>query len=79
MALDTHSMDPVKVLAFARVLGARPIHTLIVGCEPALVITGEDDRDMQMGLSEPAQAAVAEAVKMIDSFVERLLTATPAT
>jgi Ni,Fe-hydrogenase maturation factor len=28
---------------------------------------------MQMGLSEPVQAAVDEAVKMIDSLVEKLL------
>jgi hydrogenase maturation protease len=35
-AMNAHSMDPVKVLAFARTLGARPIHTLVVGCEPAL-------------------------------------------
>jgi hypothetical protein len=28
---------------------------------------------MQMGLSEPVQAAVPEAVKMIDSLVEKLL------
>jgi hydrogenase maturation protease len=35
-AMNAHSMDPVKVLAFARTLGARPIHTLLVGCEPAL-------------------------------------------
>src|SRR5436309_7524179 len=29
-ALDAHSMDPVKVLAFARTLGARPIRTLLI-------------------------------------------------
>jgi Ni,Fe-hydrogenase maturation factor len=28
---------------------------------------------MQMGLSEPVQAAVDEAVKMIDSLVEKLV------
>ena len=30
-------------------------------------------KEMQMGLSEPVQAAVDEAVKMIDSLVEQLL------
>lgn len=73
VALDTHSMDPVKVLAFARFLGAQPIRTLIVGCEPATIITGEDGADLHVGLSEPVQAAVDEAVKMIDSLVEELL------
>ena len=79
VSLDTHSMDPVKVLAFARFLGARPIQTLIIGCEPATIITGEDGADMQMGLSEPVRAAVDEAMKMIDSLVEQLLTSTPVT
>jgi Ni,Fe-hydrogenase maturation factor len=30
---------------------------------------------MQMGLSEPVQAAIDEAVKMIDSLVEKLVSA----
>lgn len=72
VALDSHSMDPLKVLAFARTLGARPIHTLLVGCEPAPFGGGEDYQEMQMGLSEPVQSAVDEAVKMIDSLVEQL-------
>lgn len=80
MALDAHSMDPVKVLAYARTLGTlsggqvtRPIHTLVVGCEPTPLGGDEDDPEMQMGLSEPVQAAVDEAVKMIDSLVEQLV------
>ena len=77
VALDAHSMDPVKVLAFARILGARPIHTLLVGCEPSPPGEGSSDKsgtytEMQMGLSEPVRAAVDEAVKMIDRLVEGL-------
>lgn len=71
IALDSHSMDPVKVLAYARTLGAQPIRTLLVGCEPAF-LGGDDPADMQMGLSEPVQAAVDEAIKMIDSLVADL-------
>ncbi len=73
IALDAHSMDPVKVLAFARALGARPIRTLLVGCEPATPpgVAGYDD--MQMGLSAPVQTAVDEAVKMIDALVGQLV------
>jgi hydrogenase maturation protease len=70
VALDNHSMDPVKVLAYARTLGAKPIHTLLVGCEPSPMSDSEYS-GMQMGLSEPVQAAVAEAVRMIDSLVEQ--------
>ncbi len=72
-AMDAHSMDPVRVLAFARALGARPIHTLLVGCEPAVFSESEDYAEMQMGLSELVQAAIDEAVMMIDSLVEELL------
>ncbi len=72
-ALDTHSMDPVKVLAYARTLGARAIRTLLVGCEPTPVSGNGGYEEMQMGLSAPVQAAIDEAVKMIDSLIERLL------
>jgi hydrogenase maturation protease len=75
VALDAHSMDPVKVLAFAMTLGASPCQTLLVGCEPVPFDYGEDYTEMQMGLSAPVQAAVAEAVNMIDSLVEKLLIA----
>ncbi len=71
IALDAHSMDPVKVLAFARTLGAQPIPTLLVGCEPAAFGGSEDYAEMQMGLSASVQAAIDEAVKMIDSLVAR--------
>ena len=70
VALDAHSMDPVKVLAFARTLGARPIHTLLVGCEPAVLGAGDEYEEMLMGLSEPVQAAVPEAVKMIETLIQ---------
>lgn len=73
IALDNHSMDPVKVLAFARALGAKPIHALLVGCEPSAPDEGGGYSEMQMGLSEPVRLAVEEAVKMIDSLIVRLL------
>jgi hydrogenase maturation protease len=69
-ALDAHSLDPVKVLAFARALGAMPFRTLLVGCEPASV------DEMQMGLSEPVQAAVGEAIKMLDTLIADLCMST---
>jgi hydrogenase maturation protease len=79
IALDTHSMDPVKVLAYASMLGAQPIHTLLVGCEPEPATLGTEDpsMDMQMGLSEPVQAAIDEAVKMIDALVEKQVSLSP--
>jgi len=82
IALDNHSMDPVKVLAYARMLGTlserqatQPIHILLVGCEPASLGGDDPYTEMQMGLSAPVQAAIDEAVKMIDSLVADLLPA----
>ena len=72
-AMEAHSMDPVKVLAFARSLGVRPIHTVLVGCEPVPLNETEENAAMQMGLSEPVRASVDEAVKMIDSLVDEFL------
>jgi hydrogenase maturation protease len=73
VALDAHSMDPVKVLTFARNMGAQPVATWLVGCEPATPDLTNDYDEMQMGLSEPVQNAVGEAVKMVDMLVLELL------
>jgi hydrogenase maturation protease len=70
VALDTHGMDPVSVIRLARLLGAEIPRTLVVGCEPKVVFTGEDYDDMLMELSEPVQEAVDEAVKLVESIVE---------
>ncbi len=71
--LDTHGMDPVKVMKFARALGAKPSRTLVVGCEPQVLVSGEDYDDMLMELSEPVGAAVEEAAKLVQSLVEKIL------
>jgi hydrogenase maturation protease len=72
VALDTHGMDPVKVIKLSRWLGAKPTHTLVVGCEPQIVVGGEDYDDMLMELSEPVRAGVEEAVKLVESLVEEI-------
>jgi hydrogenase maturation protease len=72
VALDTHGMDPVKVLRFARVLGAEPVRTLVVGCEPGVVLTGESYEDVLVELSEPVQKAVGEAVNLVESLVGKI-------
>jgi hydrogenase maturation protease len=72
VALDTHGMDPVKVIKLSRALGARPTRTLVVGCEPQVVVSGEAYDDMLMELSEPVRTAVEEAVKLVESLVEEI-------
>ena len=72
VALATHGMDPVKVIKLSRALGSRPTRTLVVGCEPQVVLSGEAYDDMLMELSEPVRAAVEEAVKLVESLVEEI-------
>src|SRR5215216_3712214 len=71
VSLDTHGMDPVKVIRLARALGARPARILVVGCEPQVVINGEDYEEMLMELSDPVRAAVEEAAKLVESLVAK--------
>jgi len=70
VTLDTHGMDPVKVLKLSRALGAKPTRTLVVGCEPRVVLGGENYDEMLMELSEPVRAAVDEAVGLVESLVD---------
>jgi len=67
-AIEAHNLDPVKVLSMVKALGGQPRRLLVVGCEPAPL---ESD-DGYMGLSEPVQLAVAEAISLIESLVERI-------
>ena len=72
VALDTHGMDPVNVIRLARVLGAEIPRPLVVGCEPQVVLSGEQYDDMLMELSKPVQEAVDEATKLVQSLVEEI-------
>jgi hydrogenase maturation protease len=75
-SLDTHGMDPVKVIKLARALGARPVRTLVVGCEPQVIPAhggGSETHppydETLMELSKPVRAAVEEAAKLVASLV----------
>jgi hydrogenase maturation protease len=69
---DAHGMDPVKVLSLARALGGPLPRVLIVGCEPATRMTGEEG-DVVAELSEPVRAAIAGAVRMVESLIDDLV------
>ena len=64
--LETHAMDPATVLRLVEALGGRPPRVLVVGCEPATV---DLDEQGQIGLSPAVEAAVDEAVRMVESLV----------
>lgn len=67
--LDTHAMDPVRVLRMVAALGGRVERLLVVGCEP----TPLEGYDIENGLSPPVAAAVPEAARIVESLVEQLL------
>jgi hydrogenase maturation protease len=72
VALDAHGMDPVKVLALAGQMGDAPERVLIVGCEPKVRMSG-DEEDIVGELSEPVAVAVEEAVKMVEELVGEIV------
>jgi len=72
-ALDTHNMNPLKVLAMVKSLGGDFKKIFLVGCEP--LFTGEEDIGF-MGLSEPVEAAVEKAVEVVESLIAKILTET---
>jgi hydrogenase maturation protease len=73
VVLETHGMDPVKVLRLATELGGSPERTYVVACEPQVVRSGDPDEDVLVELSPPVRAAVEEAARLVESLVERLL------
>ncbi len=72
--LDAHSMDPVRVLGLAKVLGSVPPRVLVVGCEPAVHMT-QDDEELLVELSPAVKAATLEAVALVESVLADLLQA----
>lgn len=67
--VEPHAMNPVNVLRMAASMGGQLKRVLLVGCVPSTLGPEEG----QMGLSEPVAAAVAEAVKLVESLVARVL------
>jgi hydrogenase maturation protease len=70
--LDAHGMDPVKVLALAGQLGPVPERILVIGCEPQVRMSG-DEEDLVGELSEPVRAAVDGAVELVESVLDVVL------
>jgi hydrogenase maturation protease len=71
VVIDTHGMDPVKVLGLVQGLGAKPPQTLVVGCEPANRLA-TDAEEFVVELSEPVRMALDEAERLVETLVEEL-------
>jgi len=68
---DAHGMDPLAVFAYLASIGGDPVPTLIVGCEPATL-------EENIGLSEPVQKAVDEAIAVVLSLINEPTAIAPA-
>ncbi len=68
--METHHMDPAKVLQLVATMGGRVERLLVVGCEPVPL---DEYEDIQPGLSATAAAAVPFAVERIERLVGELL------
>jgi hydrogenase maturation protease len=71
VGLETHGMDPVKVLAMVQALGGVPPRTLVVACEPQNRMS-EADEEVVAALSEPVRAALDEAVRLVESLLREI-------
>jgi hydrogenase maturation protease len=68
-AVEAHSMNPLNVLRLATSMGGPLKRVLLVGCEPGTLGPEEG----QMGLSEPVEAVIDEAVKLVESLIAKIL------
>jgi hydrogenase maturation protease len=66
-SVETHGMDPAKVLTLVRELGGTPPLVRVVGCEP-----GPIREDLEMCLSPEVAAAIDPAVAMVTDLVMEL-------
>ena len=70
VSVETHGMDPQRVLAMAKAMGGEIKRLLVVGCEPAELGEYEEGR---LGLSERVSASIADAVAMVEKLVSDAL------
>jgi len=64
---DPHDLNPVAVLSAVESMGGPRNPMLVVGCEPA-DLGGEEGR---IGLTPPVEAAVVEAIGIIENLVSQ--------
>jgi hydrogenase maturation protease len=67
--LDAHSTNPQRALQIASSLGSQLGRLYLIGCEPAILET-EDGR---IGLSEQVEAAIPNAIQMLLTLLQELL------
>ena len=63
---DAHDLDPASVMGLLAGLGGSVGRMLVVGCQPT-------DLEERMGLSAPVEAAIDEAIRVVDEVVQEHL------
>ena len=71
LVVETHGMDPVKVLSLVKSMGGKLNKVMLVACEPETFGPEEG----LIGLSDSVAGAVPEAVKLVESLVAKHLEA----
>ncbi|HEY6805567.1 MAG TPA: hydrogenase maturation protease [Pyrinomonadaceae bacterium] len=69
--IETHGMNPLKVLSLVKSMGGEFKKVLVVGCEPETFGPEEG----QLGLSQAVERAVPAAVKIVETLVAKHLEA----
>ena len=67
--VEPHAMNPLNVLRMATSMNGTLKRVLLVGCEPA-TLGGEEG---EMGLSPLVEAAVGEAVRVVEKLITQVL------
>jgi hydrogenase maturation protease len=65
--VNSHGLDPVRVLALAKSMGAKFKHVLLVACEPQVL---DRDESGYIGLSAAVEAAIDPAIDTIRQLVQ---------
>jgi hydrogenase maturation protease len=66
---EAPGLDPASVLRLARAMSSLPARLVLVGCQPERL----GPVDGQVGLSAPVEAAVAEAVSLVEALAADLV------
>ena len=68
--VNSHGLDPVRVLSLAKSMGAQFGRILLIGCEP-LVLDREDTG--HIGLSDVVERAVSPATESIQQIIQEFV------
>lgn len=68
-SMEGHGLHPAQVLKLATLYGKLPEYIFLVGCEPMTIAFSEEG---QIGLSPPVQANLDEAIKLIETLLQKL-------